>query len=434
MIGLGPFDLFAEIGRGGAGQVWSAVHRDQHQPVAVKFLSPQRASHPTFRAVFHNEVRAVAALNHPAIVRVFDYGEVPARVAAASEGRIALGSPYLIMELVRGGTLDDVAGKLHWGELRAVLVSLLDALAHAHARGVIHRDIKPGNVLLALKDDAHDGPRIAVKLTDFGLAHAFHAAGAPSERAAEGGTPAYMAPEQIQRRSYEFGPWTDLYAFGCVAWHLASGHPPFGASRAQSRRMSSKTVLPALEPALPVADGFEAWVRTLMTAAPEQRFQCAADASHALLGLTAPAAQALAFQARPKADDDVTTLIATAFLTEVTGSVTEQIDDEPTSDVGPIVRDPPSPRSRRRRSPRTGGDPSPDRCRSSTAPVSVSTGCARCRSSAARASARGSGGSSRRCAARARLASHSSTERRVSARAGSRNGSRGARRRSVRRR
>jgi eukaryotic-like serine/threonine-protein kinase len=341
VIGLGPFDLFAEIGRGGAGSVWSAVHRDQHQPVAVKFLSPQRASHPTFRAVFHNEVRAVAALNHPAIVRVFDYGEVTARVAAASEGRIALGSPYLIMELVRGGTLEDVAGTLHWGDLRAVLVSLLDALAHAHARGVIHRDIKPGNVLLAPKDDSHDGPRIAVKLTDFGLAHAFHAAGAPSERAAEGGTPAYMAPEQIQRRSYEFGPWTDLYAFGCVAWHLASGHPPFGTSRAH-RRASSKS-LPSFEPALPVPDGFEAWVRTLMMSAPEQRFQYAADASHALLALAPPAAQALAFQARPKVDDDVTTLIATAFLTEVTGSLTEPIDDEPTSDVAPNSKAPPPP-------------------------------------------------------------------------------------------
>jgi serine/threonine protein kinase/tetratricopeptide (TPR) repeat protein len=343
VIGLGPFDLFAEIGRGGAGSVWSAVHRDQHQPVAVKFLSPQRASHPTFRAVFHNEVRAVAALNHPAIVRVFDYGEVTARVAAASEGRIALGSPYLIMELVRGGTLDDVAGTLHWGDLRAVLVSLLDALAHAHARGVIHRDIKPGNVLLAPRDEAHDGPRIAVKLTDFGLAHAFHAAGAPSERPAEGGTPAYMAPEQIQRRSYEFGPWTDLYAFGCVAWHLATGHAPFGASRARHGRASSKPLLPTFEPALPVPDGFESWMRTLMMSAPDQRFQCAADASHALLALAPPAAQALTFQVRPKADDDVTTLIATAFLTEVTGSVTEPIDDEPTYDVAPHIKPPPPP-------------------------------------------------------------------------------------------
>jgi serine/threonine protein kinase/tetratricopeptide (TPR) repeat protein len=339
VIALGPFDLFAEIGRGGAGQVWSAVHRDQHLPVAVKFLSPQRATHPTFRAVFHNEVRAVAALDHPAIVRVFDYGEVSARVAAASEGRIALGSPYLIMELVRGGTLDDVAGRLAWSELRAVLVSLLDALAHAHARGVIHRDIKPGNVLRALPEDAHDGPRIAVKLTDFGLAHAFHAAGAPSERAAEGGTPAYMAPEQIHRRSYDFGPWTDLYAFGCVAWHLASGRPPFAA---RARRSSSKAALPPLEPARPVPEGFEAWVRNLMTRAPDQRYPCAADASHALLALAPPKAQAVVFPARPAVDDDVTTLIATAFLTEVTGSVTETIDDDPTSDVGPVVRQAPA--------------------------------------------------------------------------------------------
>src|SRR5690606_17023270 len=113
---------------------------------------------------FRNEVRSVAALRHPHIIQVFEHGEVSEAEARQAPGLVA-GMSYLVMEIAAGGSLAPRRGRLSWTELRAVLFAMLDALAHAHARGVIHRDLKPGNILLGRA-------RPAIKLTDFGLAHA----------------------------------------------------------------------------------------------------------------------------------------------------------------------------------------------------------------------------------------------------------------------
>src|SRR5262249_37911527 len=147
-IRLGPFALDVPIGRGGMGQVWRAVHVEQDAPVAVKVITAERALRANYLSAFKNEVRAAAGLDHPSIVMGLDDGQTPADPARASEGQFVAGSPSLVMELLDGGSLKHPLGKLSWPELSLTLVHLLDALAHAHARGMIHRDIKPANVLL----------------------------------------------------------------------------------------------------------------------------------------------------------------------------------------------------------------------------------------------------------------------------------------------
>ena len=263
------------------GEIWSARHRSQGVQAAVKLLTRKSDDLGDFRRAFGREVSAVAGLDHPNIVVVYDHGEVPPSVAAASRGQLHANTPYLAMELVPGGSLTDRRGSLPWPALRRVLVDLLAALAHAHSRGVIHRDIKPGNVLLL--DNG------SVKLTDFGLAHATDVGGHRAEQANQGGTPAYMAPEQLQDEWRDFGPWTDLYALGCFAWSLATGRPPFHeGSWLDIMQAHVSLPPPAFQSRHPVPNGFEAWLRHLLAKSPHHRFLRAADAAWALLALGEP--------------------------------------------------------------------------------------------------------------------------------------------------
>ncbi len=286
MIALGPFRLDQPIGRGGMGQVWSGAHLRLTYPVAVKFLTSRAVKKPGFLQAFRNEVRLVAALDHPNVVRVYDAGESSAETARVTQGRIAEGTPWLAMELVRGGTLAPLGGKLGWTEFDTVVWSLLEALGHAHARGVIHRDLKPGNVLV-VRNPTGD---LTVKLTDFGLASQVEAADSAGGPFA-GGTPAYMAPEQFEARWRDYGPWTDLYGAGCLLWSLACGAPPFGVTTSvdEKRRQHLTEEPPALAPALPVPAGFETWLRTFLHKDPGRRFRRAADALLAFRSLGPPA-------------------------------------------------------------------------------------------------------------------------------------------------
>lgn len=183
-IELGPFLLQEVIGQAGMGVVWRGIHQEQRIPVAIKVLTTDGSRDPIYVASLRNEVRGVAALDHPAVVRLYDQGLLPESVAEQTGGDLVAGSPYLVMELAEGGTLRPLCGRLVWSQVWRVLLRLLEGLAHAHARGVIHRDIKPGNVLLRQE-------HAQVILSDFGLA----CAGQEGRTKAllNIGTPSYMA-------------------------------------------------------------------------------------------------------------------------------------------------------------------------------------------------------------------------------------------------
>lgn len=269
---LGAFVLEGYLGRGGMADVWRGRHAETGQQVAIKILSGFAAQRPAWREAFRQEIRTVAGLSHPAIVHVDEFGEVPDGFAA----EIHPGSPYLVMELVPGGNMVKRLGKVSWQDLKEILVRVLDGLAHAHARGLVHRDIKPGNVI---------GRGEGVKLADFGICHDVSD---PSERKDHmAGTPAYMAPEQWSSAWRDFGPWTDLYGLGCLAWGLATGAPPFGRG-VDARTLHRRHLLidpPDFEPAQPMPRGLDGWLRSLLVKEPTARVQRAADALWSLMDL-----------------------------------------------------------------------------------------------------------------------------------------------------
>ncbi|MEZ4321416.1 MAG: protein kinase [Myxococcota bacterium] len=277
---LGAFDLTNPFAKGGMGEIWRGRHRTTGTFVAVKVLTAEGLREDRLVSAIHSEVRAAAGLAHPNIVWLYDAGTADATIERASEGAIRAGCPWFAMEMAAGGTLRERAHALSWISVRRVLLDLLDALGHAHARGVIHRDLKPSNVLFM-----NQGTRI--KLADFGMVYAIEGPDTPLS----GGTPSFMAPEQFEGDGRIQGPWTDLYSLGCVAWSLISGHRPFhgvGGASALYRQHAVRPV-PPLKPRFPIPDGLQAWVEKLMAKAPGNRFQRAAEAANALIELPMPA-------------------------------------------------------------------------------------------------------------------------------------------------
>ncbi len=294
-IPIGPVRLHGRIGTGGMGVVWRGTHERLAQPVAVKILKRSGAGGPTSRRMFRAEARALARLDHPAIVYVYDTGFVPDGANRRSGGAIADRAPYLVMEYAPGVTLDRLCGELEWRVARGVLLALLDALAHAHARGVLHLDLKPANVLVEVD-------RGATRLTDFGLARLRDAVARDTGRFE--GTPAFMAPEQVECRARLLGPWTDLYALGCLAYALVCGDSPF--RRRSAYAMCEAQVHappPPLDPRWPVPDGLGGWIERLLSKSPRLRFTAAADAASALLRLD-PAADMPWFEGPATIDED----------------------------------------------------------------------------------------------------------------------------------
>jgi eukaryotic-like serine/threonine-protein kinase len=336
-VAVGPFDLLQPVARGGMARVWRGVHREQGVPVALKIVTRSLAHRAEFERRFAEEVRAVAALDHPGVVMVLDHG----RVGSTPHPGIEPDAPWLAMEYASGGTLAHIKAPLPWPMVKSVLLALLDALAHAHAHGVIHRDLKPANVLVATREDARPG----IKLSDFGIA--FAGRGLPLDQGdTVVGTPSYMAPEQIRGDWRDFGPWTDLYALGCLSWWLCTGSPPFAAARPQTTMMAHlSNPLPPFEPRMPVPEGFEAWLRQLLDKPIDRRFQLAADAAYALSELEAP----------PLPDDDVVLELDPAFQATLTATDVSfgeswrlTVDTGPRTGPGIRPRPPPIPPTWRR--------------------------------------------------------------------------------------
>jgi serine/threonine-protein kinase len=216
---LGQYRLRRRIGAGGMGGVYLAEHRLLKRPCAVKLIRPDAVADPAARARFEREVQITAALTHPNIVAVYDYG------------RAEDGAYYYVMEYVPGLSLEELVerhGPLPPGRAVHLLRQVCRALCLAHAAGLIHRDIKPSNVIVAGSGGIGD----QAKLLDFGLVLPPARARAPG-LTREGqvlGTPLFMAPEQAAADGRAVDGRSDLYALGAVAYYLMTGRPPFEGS------------------------------------------------------------------------------------------------------------------------------------------------------------------------------------------------------------
>ena len=249
----GRFRIERLLGRGGMSSVWEAYDEELGRPVAIKLLHARRLESADAVDRFEREARTLALLAHPGIVTVIDRGE--------TDGR-----PFIVCELVDGRDLHEriaLEGPLPMREALAIAVQVAAALAYAHARGVIHRDVKPHNVLLT--DDGH------AKLTDFGIARVDDAP-ALTNPGRVLGTGDYVAPEQAQGRPLDGR--ADIYALGALLYHCLTGVPPYrGSSFVEIAEQHLRAPVPDVQVRCPDApDGVAAIVRCSLAKRPEDRY------------------------------------------------------------------------------------------------------------------------------------------------------------------
>ena len=256
------YELLEPIGHGGMADVWRALDVRLDRPVAVKLLRTDLAAQPTFRARFESEARLAAGLGHPNVVTVHDSGEHD-------------GVPYIVMEHVTGPTLAAVLadGALRPDRAARLATQILGALGAAHQRGIIHRDVKPANVLLAPGDVA--------KVADFGIAKTLEG----TTLTATGmiiGSASYLAPEQLAGEAAT--PASDLYSVGVVLYEMLSGRRPFPGDTPMAVAYAVHTANPApLSEVAPAAPRqIVAVVERAMAQRPEDRFPDAAAMTAAL--------------------------------------------------------------------------------------------------------------------------------------------------------
>jgi serine/threonine-protein kinase len=291
----GRYRLGAVIGHGGMAEVHRGRDVRLGRDVAVKLLRPDLARDPSFQSRFRREAQAAASLNHPAIVAVYDTGEDH---AAGATGEV---TPYIVMEFVEGRTLREVLaaeGRMLPQRAMEITAQICAALEQAHRAGIVHRDIKPGNVMLT--------PAGEVKVMDFGIARAVTGSSATmTQTAAVIGTAHYLSPEQA--RGEHVDARSDIYSTGCLLYELVTGAPPFSGDTPVSvayQHVREEPVPPSrVEPDVPGA--IDAIVLKAMAKNPANRYQTAAqmraDLERALAGQPVEAAPVLA--------DDSTTVL-----------------------------------------------------------------------------------------------------------------------------
>lgn len=264
---IGPYTIQGILGRGGMGTVYRGEHLDTGALDAIKVLSPVYAEDEHFRGRFESEVQALLKLNHVNIVKLLSYGQ--------EDGML-----FFSMELVNGNSLFDMQKRGHrfdWRQVISIAQDCALGLRHAHDRGVIHRDLKPGNLLMACTDD---GKPDHVKLTDFGIAKRF----GNSQNTGTNilGTMDFMSPEQAKGEPVTFR--SDLYSLGTVMFTLLSGRPPF-TSNSVEESLRNLTRVPApritsLKPDVPVE--LDELIGRLMAKRPEERIPTAQALIHQL--------------------------------------------------------------------------------------------------------------------------------------------------------
>jgi eukaryotic-like serine/threonine-protein kinase len=262
---VGKYEIVDAIGSGGMGTVYRAFDPTLERTVALKVVHLDRVQEFTpqeFSERFRNEARAVARLNHPAIVTIFDYDE-----------RDPAG-PYIAMEYIQGCALDEYVKQrpeLHLEDAVSAMHQVLSGLAYAHGRNVVHRDIKPSNLLVT-----RDG---LVKITDFGIAKI--GPRTQTQTAFQVGTPQYMAPEQYMGGVVDHR--CDIHAAGVVLYELLAGFPPYtGTSAEVMYKICHETPKPlsSVDPSIPQV--FDAIIAQALEKLPANRYASAADFQHAL--------------------------------------------------------------------------------------------------------------------------------------------------------
>ncbi len=269
-IVAGKYRLDRILAQGGMGTVFGGQHEWTHRPVAVKLLNYEHARNPEIVKRFLQEARAAATLTHSNVVDVLDMGE-------DQDGTV-----YMVLELLEGRTLRAhlrEAGRLELGELVEILGPVMDALAAAHRRGVVHRDLKPDNVFLTYDEDG----RVIPKLLDFGIAKVRDGDSTATGTGVMIGTPQYMAPEQV-RGDRDVGAPADVWSMGVLLYVALSGRMPFSGDAAATilAKVLTERPPPLRVVAPHVPPEVAGVVDRALSAAPEARFADMAEMAAAL--------------------------------------------------------------------------------------------------------------------------------------------------------
>jgi beta-lactam-binding protein with PASTA domain/predicted Ser/Thr protein kinase len=318
----GRYELHRRLGRGGMAEVFLARDQLLDRPVAVKVLFPEFATDPSFVERFRREATAAANLNHPNIVGVYDWGE-------------AEGTYFIVMEYVDGRTLSEILrdeGPLHPDRVADVGADVAAALGFAHRNGVVHRDVKPGNVLVTQTGQ--------VKVADFGIARAI-TANADENLTQVGtvmGTATYFSPEQARGDAVD--PRSDIYSLGCVLYELLLGKPPFSGETpvAIAYKHVQESPVPPRHLNIELPTAIEAIVLKCLAKNPANRYPSAEDLRADLRrfregsGILAEPVMA------PPVAPDATSVVAATSAVPVAGAGAsayyDEDDDEPKRSSG----------------------------------------------------------------------------------------------------
>ena len=274
----GRYEIREMIGRGGMAEVHLGYDRRLSRIIAIKLLRSDIAGDPTFQARFRREAQSAAALNHPSIVSVYDSGEEQVTTPNGAVRSV----PYIVMEYVEGHTVREFLGEgeaVPIPEAVEIVTGVLDALEYSHRAGIIHRDIKPGNIMLTSTG--------AVKVMDFGIARAVEdSAATVTQTHAVVGTAQYLSPEQA--RGEVVDARSDLYSTGCLLYELLTGKPPFTGDSAVAIAYQHVREIPR-PPSSVAADVPESLDRVVLKALAKNRDDRYQDASHMRADLLAAA-------------------------------------------------------------------------------------------------------------------------------------------------
>ena len=290
------YKVLEVIGTGAMATVYAAEDTRLGRKVALKILRPEQAQDDTFRARFKREAEAVASLNNPAIVAVYDTGSYnPSQDGEESSSEEGTAIPYIVMEYVEGHTLRSIlsrGGHLPVRDALGYSEQLLGALQYSHSMGIIHRDIKPANIMVLERtsEDIAKGQPGQIKVMDFGISRAIEEAGEALTKAnVVMGSARYMSPEQVSGKDVDAR--SDLYSAACVIYEMIAGRSPFDAESnvdLAAKHLSDAPEPPSKFTPLEVPAGLDAVILKGLAKNPDERYQSAAEFAQALVSVVRP--------------------------------------------------------------------------------------------------------------------------------------------------